>query len=531
MLQLPKAHPLRWIDDRLGIGHIHGLGLNWKGRLIERIWLTKSILTPQLGHPVRWLDDKLGIGHIHSDNLNWRGRAIERAKALGGHPVIRFDDRLGLGHIHSSRLNRKGRMLERAMAVRRWVAIRRRIADGVSLLINSLAFTVYRVFDSSRRRTAVTSVLQISILSHKPYMISRALRAEGLKSDCFMLNVGMGEGILNVGWDYAMPANLSPLKRWLLEHYYLWTVLARYDVIHSHFKTFLSHNGWELRYLQRLGKVLVFHSRGCDVRHRSLNMRLQPELNCCQECEYPEGSCDTDYQRQQVGIMRKYGTLFFVTTPDLLDFVPGSEHVPFIHPVGVNFESIVPAVRQDESVFRVVTSSNHHGVDGTRFIRAAVERLQREGKAIELIEVNQMAYHAALAVYKSADVYVGKLRMGYYNNANIETMMLGVPNMSYIRDDFRGIAPDCPIIVTTPNTVYDRLAYYIDRRDELRAIGARGPAFVRTHHDPQQIVRHLIARYNEAKRAAGSSPAQDQAPRTLPLLRSDGTPLSNPPSH
>ena len=77
--------------------------------------------------------------------------------------------------------------------------------------------------------------------------------------------------------------------------------------------------------------------------------------------------------------------------------------------------------------------------------------------------------------------------MGYYNNANIETMMLGVPNMSYIRDDFRSIAPDCPIIVTRPETVYERLRYYVEHRDELRQIGDRGPAFVRKHHDPDRI--------------------------------------------
>jgi hypothetical protein len=88
--------------------------------------------------------------------------------------------------------------------------------------------------------------------------------------------------------------------------------------------------------------------------------------------------------------------------------------------------------------------------------------------------------------------------MGYYNNANIETMMLGVPNMSHIRETFQGLAPDCPIIPTTPDQVYDRLNYYIDRPDELRAIGALGPAFVRAHHDPDRIVHRMADRYNAA---------------------------------
>ena len=466
-LKPPKLHPIHWIDNLIGFGHIHGLGLNWRGRAIERVMLFRSILKPQLGHPVLWCDDRLGIGHIHELNLNWKGRAYERARRL-------------------------------------WdlLAQRSRLISLVSFVINTPAFSAYWIAGKLRRRTTAQSVLQVSILSHKPHMVSRALRDEGLKSDCFMFNVDSGKGILNVGWDYAMPAAVSPSRRWLLEHYYLWTVLARYDVIHSHFKTFLSHSGWELEYLKRLGKVLVFQFRGCDVRHRSLNMKLQPVLNCCQECDYPVGSCDTEYQAQQVGIATKYGDLFFVTTPDLVDFVKGSEHIPFIHPVGIDFDALV-AVPREPDVFRVVTSSNHHGIDGTAFIRAAVDRLRGEGRKIELVEVNNMPYKEALAVYKSADVFVGKLRMGYYNNANIETMMLGVPNMAYIRDEFRSIAPDCPIIVTRPDTVYDRLNEYIDKRDELKSIGARGPAFVNAHHAPGPILRRVIARYNEALQCKG----------------------------
>jgi hypothetical protein len=241
----------------------------------------------------------------------------------------------------------------------------------------------------------------------------------------------------------------------------------------------------------------VFHFRGCDVRYRSLNLRLHRELNCCQECDYPSGSCDTEYQHGQVARARQYGDLFFVTTPDLLDFVPEGEHIPFIAPFGVDLDAIEPSPKSP-GVFRVVTSSNHDGIDGTQSIRDAVHRLREEGRSVELVEVAGVGYRDALGMYKSADVYVGKLRMGYYNNANIETMMLGVPNMSYIREEFRHLVPDCPIIVTTQDTVYERLRHYIVRREELRAIGARGPAFVKAHHDPQVIARRLIERYNEA---------------------------------
>jgi hypothetical protein len=365
-----------------------------------------------------------------------------------------------------------------------------------------IGFALYWLARRRRRYERVGSVLQLSIASSKPFMLSRMLRSRGLKSDYFARNADIAGGTLHMGHDYALPASTSRIWRVLLEIFYLWTVLARYDVIHSHFKTLLSHEGWELEYLKRLGTVVIFTFRGCDLRSRTLNMQLHPELNCCQECDYPIGSCDTPYQRGQLALTAKYGDRFFVTTPDLVDFFPGSTHMPFIEPVLLDIDRIPPA-RKAAGVFRVVTSSNHHGIDGTRFIADAVERLKGEGHPIELVVVSNLPMRDALAIYKSADVYAGKLRLGYYNNANIETMLMGVPNMSFIRDEYHHLAPDCPIINTTPDTVYAQLRHYLAHREELREIGARGPAFVRQYHDAERLTTRLIEEYEAAFRDRG----------------------------
>ena len=380
--------------------------------------------------------------------------------------------------------------------------IARAALGALRRVTGEIGFAIYWLARRLRPRHTVGSVLQLSIASSKPFMLSRMLRSRGLKSDYFALNTDISSGTLNMGYDYALPSATSRIWRVLLEIFYLWTVLARYDVIHSHFKTLLSHEGWELEYLKRLGTVVIFTFRGCDLRSRTLNMQLHPELNCCQECDYPVGSCDTPYQRSQLALTAKYGDRFFVTTPDLVDFFPGSVHMPFIEPVLLDIDRI-HAAPKPAGVFRVVTSSNHHGIDGTRFIVDAVDRLQREGHPIELVVVSNTPMREALAIYKSADVYAGKLRLGYYNNANIETMGMGVPNMSFIRDEYHHLAPGCPIINTTPETVYTQLRYYLAHRDELREIGARGPAFVKQYHNAELLTTRLIEEYEAAFRDRG----------------------------
>jgi hypothetical protein len=86
--------------------------------------------------------------------------------------------------------------------------------------------------------------------------------------------------------------------------------------------------------------------------------------------------------------------------------------------------------------------------------------------------------------------------MGYYNNANIETMSMGIPNMSYIREEFLMSIPDCPILNTTPSTVYENLKYWIQRPEELKLIGSKGPVFVKKYHDPDLVIQMMLDRYN-----------------------------------
>lgn len=326
-------------------------------------------------------------------------------------------------------------------------------------------------------------------------MLSHLLRDQGIQSEFFALNTDLVDKLI-LGYDYHIPYHIDPFKRRLLEVYYLWKILAKYDVIHFHFNTFLSlDNGWELPYLKKMGKVLVFHFRGCDLRQKSINVAKNPELNCCQGCDYPEGSCDTEYQQARLAKARKYGDLFFVTTPDLLDFFPKAEHIPFIAPYGIDLESI-PASPRKNGVFRIVTSSNHPGVDGVPSLREAVSKLQMEGSAVELIEVTDKPLREALSIYRSADLFAGKLCMGYYNNANIETLGMGIPNMAYIRDGYLKGIPDCPIIIARPDNIYEKLKEWMAKPGELKRLGTLGPAFVKKYHDPSRIAAKLISEYN-----------------------------------
>jgi len=372
----------------------------------------------------------------------------------------------------------------RARAAAEWL-----LRGTVALVTEGLILVV------PKPRPPVRSICHVSLVSHKQYMLSRLARAHGLKGTFVAINTSPGAH-LQIGYDYDIPTTAGPLWRYLKGVWCLWRVLAFHDVVHYHFNAFLLDRDTELGYLRRMGKVVVIHYRGCDVRCRSINTATNPDLNVCQECDYPVGSCDTDHQRRKISVGRQHADVRFVTTPDLLDFAEGAEHLPFIAPYSVDLGAIAPAAKRP-GVFRVVTSSSHPALDGVRFVRDAVQRLAAEGASIELVEVFRTPFREALALYKSADLFCGKLRMGYYNNANIESLMLGVPNMCYIRDGFQDRIPDSPIIVARPETVYAQLKEWIGRPEELKRLGRLGPEFVRRYHDPDQVMIQMLARYNQ----------------------------------
>jgi hypothetical protein len=466
-----------------------------RGLRAQRPWIGLQVrrlraIPVRIGNARRRLEDGARAGRQQQTLLVVLVRTVVARTAAGGARRARA---------LRARTALRGRALWARVQPRAWWAAfkyRARRSGELRIRQAAAAITEFVIWAVPRPRPPVRSVVHVSLISHKQYMLSRLARNHGLKGTFLAINT-YPDAHLKIGFDYEVPMNMDPFRRFLRASWYLWTVLAFHDVIHYHFNGFLFDDGTDLRVLQRMGKVVIAHYRGCDLRCRSINMAKNPVLNVCQECSYPVGSCDTDYQRGKIAISRAYSDIRFVTTPDLLDFTDDAEHLPFIAPYAIDFSAIQPAPRKP-GVFRVVTSSNHPALDGVRFVRDAVDRLAAEGVSIELIEIFRQPFYEALSLYKSADLYCGKLRMGYYNNANIESLMLGVPNMCYIRDEFLDRIPDSPIIVARPDDVYQKLREWVAKPEELQRLGAQGPEFVRRHHQSDQLMVRMIGRYNEA---------------------------------
>ena len=340
-----------------------------------------------------------------------------------------------------------------------------------------------------KRRAPRRAVLHVSYAVHVPWITTRALRRHGVEAD--YLSIGR-----SAHWDRCDYLYDSGRRRYraFKEAWWVLRVVARYHAVHLHFGMTLTRDGWELPLLRRLGRRIVVHFRGCEARDRDRNMALHPNMNICQQCDYRPHICRRPVIVERTRRALAYADHVLVTTPDMNDFLPHAEHLPFFAPETP--PSVDRDTRRDGAVLRVVHATNHPGIEGTAEIADAVSRLRRRGRAVELKVVTGAPHEQVLDAFRQADVAIGKMKMGYYANAQIESMALGVPTITWVRPDL--LTPELRssgFIFCRLSELESTLERLVDDPALLARHRRRARASVLALHDNRRITERLAQIY------------------------------------
>lgn len=345
-----------------------------------------------------------------------------------------------------------------------------------------------------RRRVKRGSVLHISGMVHVAFHTVRVLRESGVDADYLAIGA-------SPWWnesDYVFRPTRLPVLSVLKEMWWVWSLVSRYEIVHSHFMAGVARSGWEWSMLRAMGRQIVVHYRGCEVRDRALNMRLHPVVNICQECDYRPYICMVSASRRAIAAAN--GSAFLVTTPDLKDFAPNATHVPFF----VTREQATQAApRMTARPFKIVHATNHPGIEGTRHIKQAIESLEARGYAIDFFDLRGVTHDRVMAELADADVSIGKMKMGYYANFQVESLAAGVPAITHVRDEF--VTPqirDSGLILATLDTLETMIERLITHPDELDAKRRIARESVSRLHDNTAIAGEYVALYDRLRAVA-----------------------------
>ena len=266
--------------------------------------------------------------------------------------------------------------------------------------------------------------------------------------------------------------------------------IRRYDIFHLYFgNTLFPHPYPDLPVLRALGKKIVFHFCGCEVRNRAITLDKYA-LSGCSECvtKVCLGKRHPDPAKADAVL---------VSTPDLLEFVPGAT----LMPGPVDLAKWTPRhprttpVTPDDPV-RILHAPSDREIKGTRHLLDAIERLKAAGYPVELMMLEGVPHDRVAEFCDRADIAVDQLMIGAYGTVSIEMMAKGVPVVCRIRDDLRQHYPeDLPIISADPDSAYSVLEGLVTRPGTWAEIGRRGVEYVRREHEMHQVARRVLVVY------------------------------------
>ncbi|MEW5758333.1 MAG: hypothetical protein AB1755_02530 [Candidatus Omnitrophota bacterium] len=350
-----------------------------------------------------------------------------------------------------------------------------------------------------KNNTYSQSVLHISYMIHVPYYMVSALRRQGIKAD--YLAIGTSRY-----WDksdFKVTYSKLPFLRPMQEMYWFWKVAARYEVLHLHFMLSISYSGWELSLAKKMKRKVVVHFRGCDIRDRTNNMKISPEVNICQNCDYfinytGKYNCESDYVKQRRNLVTNYADLFLFTTPDLKDFVPNNSVCLSFFTPEIDISSFFSSGNGKEikDSIKIVHATNHPGIEDTKEIRNIIDSLKQDGYNIEFLFLNKIPHLEVLKEYQNADLSIGKMKMGYYANAQVESMFFGVPAITYVRDEFvTDDLKDSGFILTNLDDLKTTLKYFLSNPAELKKKKMIARSSILSLHNNDKLARSLVGLY------------------------------------
>jgi hypothetical protein len=328
--------------------------------------------------------------------------------------------------------------------------------------------------------------------------------------------LGLDAKALSIGKSvYDFPSDLIiPAKNTLLSQLYhraqvFLKARAAYDVFHFNFGSSLIHYldlGLNLADLPFYSKqaVKVVTYQGCDARQKDGTItRINSGTGARQHaaCLYDgcyDGICNSgkrdDRRRRAIDKMMAHCDHAFALNPDLLHFLPKDKasFLPYTIP---NFDAIQPKSNNffEQDKITIVHAPTQRVTKGSAYVIKAVEALQEKfPNKISFKLVENMPYEEALEVYRTADLVIDQLLIGWYGGLAVEVMKMGIPVAAYINpDDLKflppGFAEALPILNMTKDNILEKLEHIITHRDMLVDQGAQAKAFVEQWHDPKYV--------------------------------------------
>ncbi len=303
----------------------------------------------------------------------------------------------------------------------------------------------------------------------------------------------------NYACDYSLRSSTmySKMAEWAC---YVAGNAPQFHVFHFYFGESLCGPGlWDVPWLKRIGKRVFFYFCGCDIRDCKHVINTYKH-SACAVC-WPMLCSRNRIKARKIAL--EYADGIFVSTPDLLEFLPGAKLLP--QPIDLeHFASLSqnqgasapPGQPGVDRPVRIAHAPSNRTIKGTDTIIAAVERLQRRGLKVQLVLVENQSHAGAIAACNRCDLAVDQLLVGTYGQYAVEMMALGKPTFCHIRQDVLPLYPQsCPVIRASTDDFEEVLVEWVRHPEWWSAAGESGRRYVKQVHDMYSVAKVCLKAY------------------------------------
>jgi glycosyltransferase involved in cell wall biosynthesis len=172
----------------------------------------------------------------------------------------------------------------------------------------------------------------------------------------------------------------------------------------------------------------------------------------------------------------------FVSTPDLLEFVPRAALLPVVVDVD-RFTAAAdrPALVRERPI--VLHAPSNPAIKGTGVIEPVLERLGNEGR-IEYRRISGVPNERMPEFIADADVVVDQIRLGAVGVLAAEAMAAGRLVVGHVHERVRArLEGEIPVVDATPETFTEVMDAILLDPERFATIAAAGRGWARARHD------------------------------------------------
>ncbi len=290
------------------------------------------------------------------------------------------------------------------------------------------------------------------------FKISRAQRELGHKSDFAIFR----PSFFRFPADFVLKPENGDWTR-LQRLSFLLKCLRDYDVFHFHSESIFAAEYKDIPFLRRLGKKVIFHFHGSDIRGQKMNPHV------------------------------KSAHARLVSTPDLQEFVPDGIWVP--QAIDLEYWSPAPAENAKKTI-TIIHAPTHRKKKGTDLIVSAIGDLKKEGHPVELLLIEGQPYEKLKSYYQKGDIFIDQIIIGTYGNFAIEGMALKKPVCVFIKDEILSSYPEeLPVMNSSPDTLKQNLKRLIEDENLRKDLGEKGRAYAEKYHEVKKVALKCLSIY------------------------------------